>query len=166
VSRGWAVVVLALVLVGAYLGMWRGWRRRAASQAAIPPLPAALSAAEALAGPVEAVYLGTTSAGDWLDRVVARTLGRRSPAVVTVTTTGVIVDRTPEPRLDIPASTLRGVRADRAGAHRADRTEQLLVLTWYHGGRLLETVVRPRHRADLERLLSASTTLLVGEAAA
>jgi hypothetical protein len=166
VSRGWAVVVLALVLAGAYLGMWRGWRRRAASQAAFPPLPAALPAAEALAGPVEAVYLGTTSAGDWLDRIVARTLGRRSPAAVMVTTAGVTVDRTPEPRLDIPASTLRGVRADRAGAHRASRTEQLLVLTWAHGDRLLETIVRPRHHRDLETVRAAVSRLVVDEAAA
>jgi hypothetical protein len=166
VSRSWAVGVLVLVLFGAYLGMWRGWRRRAASQAALPPLPATLPAAEPLAGPVQAVYLGTTSAGDWLDRIVARTLGRRSPAAVTVTTAGVIVDRTPEPRLDIPASTLRGVRADRAGAHRADRTEQLLVLTWVHGDRLLETVVRPRHHRDLEALRTAVSPLVVDEAAA
>jgi hypothetical protein len=166
VSRGWAVALLALVLAGAYLAMWRGWRHRAARQAELPPLPTALPAAEVLAGPVEAVYVGTTSAGDWLDRVVARTLGRRSPAAVTVTAAGVIVDRTPEPRLDIPASTLRGVRADRAGAHRAGRTDQLLVLTWSHGGRHLDTVVRPRYHRDLEVVRAAVGSLVPGGAAA
>jgi hypothetical protein len=165
-SRGWAVALLALVLAGAYLGMWRGWRRRAASQADLPALPAALPAEQALVGPVEAVYLGTTSAGDWLDRVVARTLGRRSPALVTVVRAGVIVDRTPEPRLDIPVSALRGVRADRAGALRAARTEQLLVLTWSHGGRMLETVLRTRHHSDLEAVRAAVRPLVTDEAAA
>jgi hypothetical protein len=166
VSRGWAVVLLALMLAGAYLGMWRGWRRRAASQAELPPLPAALPATEILAGPVEAVYLGTTSAGDWLDRIVAQTLGRRSPASVTVTVAGVIVIRGPEPRLDIPVSALRGVRADRAGAHRASRAEQLLVVTWSHGSRLLETVVRPRHHRDLDAVRAAAASLITDEAVA
>jgi voltage-gated potassium channel Kch len=164
VSRGWAVVFLAVLLVGAYLAMWRGWRRRAASQSDLPQLPAHLPAADVLIGPVEAVYLGTTSAGDWLDRVVARTLGRRSTASVTITTAGVVVERTPEPRLDIPVSALRGVRTDRAGAHRAGRTEQLLVLTWTHGDRLLETVLRPRRRRDLEALTAAAGPLLPDEA--
>jgi hypothetical protein len=166
VSRGWAVAVLALVLAAAYFGMWRGWRRRAASQAELPALPAVLPAEVALAGPVEAVYLGTTAAGDWLNRVVVRTLGRRSPASVTVTRAGVILDRAPEPRLDIPVSALRGVRTDRAGAHRTGRTERLLVLTWSHGGRLLETVVRPRHHRDLDVVMAAVGPLVTDEAAA
>ena len=165
-SRGWAVALLALLLVAAYFGMWRGWRRRASSQAELPALRGQLGAAPVLAGPVEGVYLGTTSAGDWLDRVVAHTLGRRSPASVTVTTAGVIVDRTPERRLDIPVSALREVRTDRAGAHRAGRTEQLLVLTWAHGGRRLETVVRPRRHTDLEPLKAAASRLVADEAAA
>ena len=165
-SRGWAVVLLALLLVVAYIGMWRGWQRRAASQAELPPLPAALPATDVLAGPVEAVYVGTTSAGDWLDRIVAQTLGRRSSASVTVTRAGVIVDRAPEPRLDISVSALRAVRADHAGAHRVSRTDQLLVLTWVHGDRLLETAVRPRHRADLETIRAAVSRLIVNETAA
>jgi hypothetical protein len=166
VSRTSAVLLLALVLVGAYLGMWRGWRRRVASQAELPPLPSRLPASNTLVGPVEAVYLGTTSAGDWLDRVAVHKLGRRSPAVVTVTIAGVAIDRGREPRVDIPVSALLGVRKDMAGALRASRTEQLLVLTWRHGGRQLETVVRPRHRADLARLLSAIDPLVVDGTAA
>jgi hypothetical protein len=158
--------MLALMLALAFFGMWHGWRRRAASQTALPLLPGALPAAPVLAGSVEATYLGTTTAGDWLDRVVVGSLGRRSPASVTVTTTGVVVDRTPEPRLDIPVSVLRGVRTDRAGAHRATRTREFLVLTWIHGDRLVETVVRPRHRRDLAAVEAAVRRLVTDEAAA
>jgi len=166
VNRNWAVAILVLVLAGVYVAMLHGWRRRAASQLELAELPAALPSADALIGPVEAVYLGTTSAGDWLDRVVVHTLGRRSPASVIVTTAGVVIDRTPEPRLHIPVAALRGVRADRAGAHRASRTEQLLILTWIHGGRLLETVVRPRHHRDLGALTAAASSLVPDGAAA
>lgn len=165
-SRGWAVLLLGLVLIGLYVAMWRGWRRRASRQSDLPPLPEPLPDAQTLFGPVEGVYLGTTSAGDWLDRMAARTLGRPSPASVMVSAAGVAIDRTPEPRLDIPAAALRAVRADRVGAHRATRSEQLLVVTWTHGGRLLETVVRPRHHRDLEVLTGTIAELVRDGAAA
>ena len=165
-TRGWAVVVLALLLAGAYVAMWRGWRRRAARQADFPQLPGPLPDAESLAGPVEAVYLGTTTAGDWLDRVVVQTLGRRSPAAVVVTAAGVTVGRGPEPALHIPTAAIRGVRVDRAGAHRVTRSEQLLVVTWSHAGKVLETVLRPRRRGDLGSLQAAAASLVSDEAAA
>ena len=165
-TRGWAVVVLALLLAGAYVAMWRGWRRRAARQADFPQLPGPLPDAESLAGPVEAVYLGTTTAGDWLDRVVVQTLGRRSPAAVVVTAAGVTVGRGPEPALHIPTAAIRGVRVDRAGAHRVTRSEQLLVVTWSHAGRGLDTVLRPRRHSDLRPLEAVVAALVSDEAAA
>ncbi len=165
-SRGWAVVILALLLAGAYVAMWRGWRRRGAGQADLPQLPGPLPDAESLAGPVEAVYVGTTTAGDWLDRVVVHTLGRRSPAAVLVTAAGITVGRGPEPALHIPTAAIRGVRVDRAGAHRVTRSEQLLVVTWSHAGRGLETVLRPRLRSDLGSLHNAVAALVSDEAAA
>jgi hypothetical protein len=166
VSRALAVLVLALALVSIYVAMWRGWRRRAASQAQLPALPAALPQAIALIGPVEAIYVGTTSAGDWLDRIVVRSLGRRSQASVVVTAAGVVVDRSPEPQIVIPRSALREVRTDRTGAHRATWTEQLLVLTWVHGGHRLETVLRPRRHGELAPLATAAASLVPDEAAA
>lgn len=165
-SRGWAVVVLALLLAGAYMAMWRGWRRRGARQVDFPHLPGPLPSAELLAGPVEAAYVGTTTAGDWLDRVVVQTLGRRSPAAVTVTAAGITVGRGPEPPLTIPTAAIRGVRVDRAGAHRVARSEQLLVITWSHAGMGLDTVLRPRRRSDLGSLQAVVASLVSDEAAA
>lgn len=155
-----AVAILLLVLAGGYLLMWRGWRRRGAWQRDLPPLPSPLVHGNPTLCAVDALYVGTTQADQWMERIVAHSLGRRSPAVITVSSAGITLDRTPEAELAIPASRLRAVRLDRAGAGRAVRRPEYLVLTWHHGARLLDTVVRPRHAADLDRLYAAATPLV------
>lgn len=159
-SEPWAVAVMVAVLIGAYLLMWQGWRRRSRVQAQLPPLPARLPEADERVGPVEGVYLGTTTSGDWNARVVAHTLGRRSPVWITVTTAGVTLDRTPEPAVRIPAAALHGVRIDRAGGGRATRRDEYLILTWAHGDAMLDTVVRPDRQHDLEKLRACGAELL------
>lgn len=155
-----AVAVVLAVLVGGYLLMWRGWRRRSRAQSDLPPLPAALPRADVRFGPVEGVYLGTTRSGDWTDRVVVHTLGRRGTAAITVTDAGVTVDRSPEPALYVPAAILRAVRIDRAGGGRAVRHPEYLILSWAHGDAVLDTAVRPDRPHDLEGLRAAGASLL------
>lgn len=161
-----AVGVTILVLLGAYLLMWRGWRRRASAQADLPPLPAPLPPSTVRYGPVAGVFVGTTTAGDWLDRIVAHSLGLRSTAELTVTDAGVTIERDPEPALSIPAGALRAVRVDRAAAGRAVRSGEYLILTWSHGDRLLDSAVRPDRRAELNPLHDAIAPLVTAEAGA
>ena len=72
------VLILLALLVLAYLGMWRGWRRRARKHDLPPLVP--LPDGDAAPAKLQAGgrYFGTTVSGDWLDRVVARGLGSRS----------------------------------------------------------------------------------------
>ena len=62
--------VLAVWLLATW-GMWRGWRGRIARTAlpAMPQAPELLGAD--LVEPLVGLYLGTTYAGAWLDRVAA-----------------------------------------------------------------------------------------------
>jgi hypothetical protein len=165
VRTGVAVGLLALVLVAAYLMMWRGWQRRAARHADWPSLPQALPAADTLLDDVAATYLGTTAAGDWLDRVVGHGLERRGTATVAVTGAGVVIVRAAEPPLAIPAQAVDAVRADRAAAGRAVRRPEYVIVTWQHGGQLLDTALRPHHRDDLGRLVDAVQALVEREVA-
>ncbi|WP_166353858.1 hypothetical protein [Phytoactinopolyspora limicola] len=158
-STGVAVAILGVVLVGSYLLMWRGWRSRARRHASLPDLPGPLAVAEPVFGPVDGSYLGTTTAGDWLDRVVARGLGRRGDVAVTVTEAGVTLRRSTEPDLVIPAPALRAVRIDRAAAGRAVRRPEYLIITWAHGDHELDTALRPHHQGDLTRLQPAIAAL-------
>src|SRR5687767_2470963 len=88
----WASV-LFLALGLAYLGMWRGWLRRGRRQGRLGPLALPPADPGDQLCRVEGVYLGTTTAGDWLDRVVAQGLGPRADAAVAVTRRGVIIER-------------------------------------------------------------------------
>src|SRR4051812_50078033 len=90
--------------------MRAGWRARTRrSSALVPDLPTAPAdlGAERL-GPLDATYVSTTRAGDWLDRVTAQGLGVRSPAQVTVYDAGVRIARQGAGDLFVPAAAVRG----------------------------------------------------------
>jgi hypothetical protein len=136
------VTVMFAVLALAYLGMWRGWRRRARRHPLPPlePVPAVadLPPAKLQAG---ARYFGTTVSGDWLDRVVAQGLGARSSARLSLSTEGLDVIRLAG-SFRIPASALRGARHDQGIAGKVVPPHGVLVVTWQHGDLLLDTGFR------------------------
>lgn len=167
--QGVTVLVLVAVLLLAWWGMRAGWeRRRRRTEVAVPSVadvPA--DPGEALVGPVEAVYVSTTTAGDWLDRVVAHDLGVRSPAQVTVHATGVVVRRTGARDLFLPAAALRGAAVAPGIAGKVVGRDALVVLTWLPPApsvspdeRALDTGLLPRHPADRDALVTAVTALI------
>ncbi len=136
------VALLGLVLVLAYLGMWRGWKGRSTKHD-LPPLvevpPVADLPEPKLAG--GARYFGTTVAGDWLDRVVARGLGARSQCRLNLSGEGLDVVRLAG-SFRIPAAALRGARHDQGIAGKVVPPHGLLVVTWEHGDLTLDTGFR------------------------
>ena len=136
------VVILFAVLLLAYVGMWRGWRRRATKHDLPPLVPAPkvddLPEARLQAG---GRYFGTTVNGDWLDRVVARGLGARSGVRIVLSTEGLDVVRMAG-SFRIPAAALRGARHDQGIAGKVVPPHGLLVVTWQHGDYLLDTGFR------------------------
>ncbi|WP_344655754.1 hypothetical protein [Catenulispora subtropica] len=157
----WTVVTL-VVLAGIYLLMWRGWKKRQARQADVPPLNEVPEGAFTGEG-VEAVYVSTTSEGDWLDRIAVHSLGQRSNALVHVAPRGVLIDREGASDVFIPAAAVRGVRLATGMAGKYLREEGLVVITWQHGDRTLDTGLKPRHGTGelvqaLEAHFAVSTT--------
>ncbi len=136
------VTILFALLLLAYLGMWSGWKRRGRKHdlpALVPAPPVAeLPEAKLQAG---ARYFGTTVSGDWLDRVVARGLGARSTARLSLSAEGLDVIRLAG-SFRIPADALRGARHDRGIAGKVVPPHGLLVVTWRHGDYLLDTGFR------------------------
>ncbi|TDO47031.1 hypothetical protein EV651_12525 [Kribbella sp. VKM Ac-2571] len=147
-----------LVLAAGYLGMYRGWRNRQARQADLAPLP---TAPEEGARGVEGVYVATTSAGDWMDRIAVHELGVRATADLAVSEAGLIFHRQGAADVFIPADHLTGVRTDRgiAGKVTAEKSG-LVVVTWTHDGRELDTGFRPRRKADTAALTASISTLI------
>jgi hypothetical protein len=166
-----STLVLVLVVLLAFWGMRAGWqaltRRSAAFVTSLPAAPTELGAARL--APVEATYVSTTRAGDWLDRVTAQGLGVRSPAQVAVFDAGVQIARQGATDLFVPATTLRGASGAPGMAGKVVGGEGLVVLTWQADPadpRGLDTGLRPKHAADRERLLAALETLIPGQAPA
>jgi len=148
------LLTLAVFGVGAY-GMARGWRRRAAAQAGLLPLPEPPAEdGPALLPPVRGLFVGTTRSGDWQAGVVAGGLSSRSSAVARVTGRGLTVERQGAPTLHVPAVALRGARVDAALAGKVMGAGGLLVVTWEHAGLVLDTAFRADEHArhvDLAR---------------
>jgi len=162
-----SAIVLAVIGVAVLFAMWTGWRHRAIrSSAVVPelyPVPAddeALGAA--LTAPIDATYVSTTLASDWLDRIAAHGLGARAAAVVRVFDAGVLIERAGAPDLYLPAAAVRAVGTASGIAGKVVGHEGLTALTWQAPGAdgvELTTGLRVRHAADRALLIEAAGAL-------
>ncbi|MEP6597860.1 MAG: transporter [Actinomycetota bacterium] len=146
-----AILVLAclLVLALALCGMWVGWRQRAERQASLgslPPMPTGLG--QLRLGPHSGLYVGTTVADRWQDRVVAAGLGRRATASASLHDSGVVIDREGEPPVFLPSEALVGARLGAGLAGKVTGAGGLLVLTWRLGDAVLDTGFRADDKAS------------------
>lgn len=147
-----------IVLIGlVYLLMWRAWRRRVARQGDLPELPAVPAEPGAPLAELSGRYIASTTAGDWLDRIAARDLGTRSLADLTLTADGVIVRRPAATDFLIPAAAVRGARLDKGIAGKVVPEGGLLVITWAHGDRLIDSGFRSGHPAEHSAWVTAIT---------
>ncbi|CAL9628614.1 hypothetical protein SUDANB145_06020 [Streptomyces sp. enrichment culture] len=147
---GW-VVGLALFVALVYWLMREGWKWRGTLQGDLPELPTAPESpgtARLAVLSMSGRYHGSTTAGQWLDRIVARGLGTRSRAELTLTDAGVDVVRPGATDFFVPAAALRGARLDKGIAGKVLTEGGLLVLTWEHGGKLIDSGFRSDHAAE------------------
>ncbi|MGH3519056.1 MAG: transporter [Haloechinothrix sp.] len=160
---GLTMLVLAVFLL-AVLGMWRGWRRKAAEQSAryapFPEVPEHLADPEHGfgAGPRDVatgIYVATTRSGHWQDRIVARGAGIRGPATLRRYTAGVVVDRHGAPSFFIPAESLLDAKTAKGMAGKVMGTEGLLVITWRLGDVAVDTGFRGDDIADYPQWIHA-----------
>ncbi len=154
-------VLLLLVLLGV-LGMRRGWRRRAQRQQTLPApgLPPADLAGHAPVATLQGLYVGSATAEDWLDRVVAHGLGTRAQADLAVHTAGVLLERDGSSPLWIPVEDLRQVRFDSGLAGKVVEQGGLLVLRWRLGEVEVDSGVRPRVAAEADAVQLAVQSML------
>jgi hypothetical protein len=156
--------VLAVWAVGVW-AMWRGWRRRA-HRTALPDLPPPPE----LPGPdvlprLAGVYLGTTLAGHWLERVTGQRLGDRTSGWLRVLPSGVLVRRPGSEDLFLPRPALRSVRTDSAHSGKVVVSGGVLVIGWEHGGVALESGFRGDDRSRHREVTTAIEALIGAPAA-
>ncbi|MFF1275503.1 hypothetical protein ACFVZC_19155 [Streptomyces marokkonensis] len=144
---GW-VVGLALFVALVYWLMREGWRWRGTLQGDLPELPGAPDDPGPARLSMSGRYYGSTTAGQWLDRIVAHGLGTRSRAELTLTDAGLDVVRPGADDFFVPAGALRGARLDKGIAGKVLTEGGLLVVTWAHGDRLIDSGFRSDHAAE------------------
>jgi hypothetical protein len=140
--------LLLSLLVAAFFGlcvygMWRGWRRKARAQSVeFAPFP------EVSARPGEPVlearglYVCTTRAGRWQERIVTRGAGLRTTATLRCYPGGVEVERVGAPGFWIPCESVVDVATAKGMAGKVMGTDSLLVITWRLGEVSVDTGFR------------------------
>ncbi|OIJ85324.1 hypothetical protein BIV25_44465 [Streptomyces sp. MUSC 14] len=144
---GWLVgLVLFIALV--YWLMREGWKWRGTLQSDLPEPPAAPEETGPAKLKLSGRYHGSTTAGQWLDRIVAHGLGTRSRAELTLTDAGLEVARPGASDFFVPVTALRGARLDKAIAGKVLPEGGLLVVTWALGDKLIDSGFRSERAAE------------------
>ncbi|MFJ7157707.1 hypothetical protein ACIQUQ_22565 [Streptomyces sp. NPDC101118] len=142
------VVGLVVFIAFVYWLMRQGWKWRGALQGDLPELPAAPDGLPAHRLALTGRYHGSTTAGQWLDRIVAHGLGVRSRVELTLTDAGLDVVRPGATDFFVPAAQLRGARLDKGIAGKVLTEGGLLVVTWAHGDKLIDSGFRSDRAAE------------------
>ncbi|SEE11838.1 hypothetical protein SAMN05216483_5393 [Streptomyces sp. 2131.1] len=144
------VIGLVVLVVFVYWLMRQGWKWRGNLQS---DLPAPATAPEGFGDGEKLLtlsgrYHASTTAGQWLDRIVAHGLGTRSRVELTLTADGLDVVRPGAADFFVPAADLRGARTEKALAGKVLPEGGLLVITWALGDRLIDSGFRSDHSAE------------------
>ena len=139
-----AVLVLAcLALVLLVLaGMWLGWRHRAQRQSYLPHLLAVPAELGAPTLSSSGLYVGTSFASSWQDRVVHEGLGARASGSATLYPAGLLIERDGAQPVFVPRADLIDVRLAPGLAGKVMGDGGLLVARWRLGDAELDTGFR------------------------
>jgi hypothetical protein len=144
---GW-LIGLALFVALVYWLMREGWKWRGTLQGDLPELPTAPDDPGPAKLTMSGRYHGSTTAGQWLDRIVAHGLGTRSRVELTLTDAGLDVVRPGATDFFVPAEALREALLGKGIAGKVLSEGGLLIVTWAHGDKLIDSGFRSDHAAE------------------
>ncbi|MFC7266837.1 PH-like domain-containing protein [Streptomyces lutosisoli] len=156
---GW-LVGLALFVALVYWLMREGWKWRGTLQGDLPELPTAPEDPGPARLSMSGRYHGSTTAGQWLDRIVAHGLGTRSLVELTLTDAGLDVVRPGATDFFIPAEALREALLGKGIAGKVLSEGGLLVVTWAHGDKLIDSGFRSDRAAEHNEWVETLTNMI------
>ena len=113
-------------------GMYRAWQGRARRQAdsigELPRVPADPGAQ--LLEPTTGLYLGSTLAPSWIQRITVGDLGFRAMAELTRFERGILLHRQGADAIWIPQESISAVRTERGHAGKVMTKDGVLVIRW------------------------------------
>ena len=145
------LVVLSAILISLSL---RGGRRRAARQLQIvgqlPGLPDTVG--PAVIPGIRGLYVGSTIAPSWQDRIAVGDLGFRTKAVLARYPEGIMVQRSGGQPIWIPAESITAIRTERGIAGKALTHEGILAIRWVlPSGTEIDTGFRADDRREYDK---------------
>ncbi|BBZ28258.1 transporter [Mycolicibacterium madagascariense] len=144
--------VVALLIAFFIRQMMRGWLHRAQRQAsligALPPLPDTVG--PAIVGATKGLYVGSTLAPSWQDRIAVGDLGFRCKAVLTRYPEGIMLQRSGAGPIWIPDESITAIRTERGIAGKALTHDGILAIRWrLPSGTEIDTGFRGDDRREL-----------------
>ena len=150
-TAGFAAAVVLLWLL-----MLKGWRGRLRRQGDLPPPPVPPEVPGRVVLPATAgLFVGTTFADDWLDRVAVHDLAHRSAGWLRLDSDGVHVEREGLPELYVPYDLVEDVGLGDALAGKVIGKEGMVLVDWRLGGRLVTSGFRADDHAVHRRVVDA-----------
>jgi hypothetical protein len=151
--------VVAVLIAFVIRQMMRGWLHRARRQAqligTLPSLPDTVG--PALIPAIKGLYVGSTLAPSWLDRIAVGDLGYRAKAVLTRYPEGIMLQRTGAEPIWIPDDAIAAIRTEKGIAGKAMTHEGILAIRWrLPSGTEIDTGFRADNRADYDRWLEVA----------
>lgn len=138
-----AVIVLVTLALVAVL-VWAWWRRTRRDSGLEPPVGEAPAGATTLSTH-EALYVATTRHDDPLERLAIRGLGFRSRADLTVTSAGVALDLTGQPRFFLPTERIVEVAQATVAIDRVVERDGLVRISWrVDADTVVDSYIRPQ----------------------
>lgn len=126
------VTLFAAIWIAGVLLMYVGWRGRGRRQremvGELPVVPE--QRGEPTVPAVTGLYLGTTIAPSWQDRIAIGDIGHRAAGTATAYPSGIAVDRDGASTIWIPRPALRAVRTERGHANKVMTRDGILVIRW------------------------------------
>ncbi|MBJ7338566.1 transporter [Mycolicibacterium sp.] len=144
--------LLALLIAFFIRQMLRGWLHRAQRQAemigSLPPLPDTVG--PAIIPATKGLYVGSTIAPSWQDRIAVGDLGFRSKAVITRYPEGIMLQRSGAGPIWIPDEAITAIRTERGIAGKALTHDGILAIRWkLPSGTEIDTGFRGDDRREL-----------------
>jgi hypothetical protein len=144
--------VLVLIITLLMRRMTRGWLHRAQRQMAVigrlPALPD--SVGSAIIPATKGLYVGSTLAPSWLDRIAVGDLGDRCKATLTRYPEGIMVQRSGATPIWIPDESISAIRTERGIAGKALTHDGILAIRWrLPSGTEIDTGFRGDDRREL-----------------
>ncbi|HWD63349.1 MAG TPA: hypothetical protein VG369_12685 [Humibacter sp.] len=166
----WPTAIIVVLVALIFVGMWRGWRRRAGRDSALA-VPTVLDVPGELLLTVHALHVASTHHDKPLDRVVVPGLAFRANATVAVSKGGLTITAQGESSVAIAASAILGIGAATWTIDRTVERDGLILLAWRTApadadGTVLDTYLRVTDPDERRRLITGIRSIIGADSGA